>query len=95
LITAAAIIAHEIPQELGISSSCHAGYSRTRALAFNLLSSLAMLAALLAHFALPLVTGAVPVLLGLACSSMIYVAVADLRVCTVAPACARPWSRSC
>jgi zinc transporter ZupT len=27
---------------------------------------------------LPLVTGAVPVLLGLACSSMIYVAVADL-----------------
>ncbi len=80
LITAAAIIAHEIPQELGdFVVLLHAGYSRARALAFNLLSSLAMAAgALLAHVALPLVTGAVPVLLGLACSSMIYVAVADL-----------------
>ena len=80
LISAAAIIAHEIPQELGdFVVLLHAGYSRARALAFNLLSSLAMAAgALLAHVALPLVTGAVPVLLGLACSSMIYVAVADL-----------------
>jgi len=80
LITAAAIIAHEIPQELGdFVVLLHSGYSRARALAFNLLSSLAMAAgALLAHFALPSLHGAVPVLLALACSSMIYVAVADL-----------------
>lgn len=80
LITAAAIVAHEIPQELGdFVVLLHAGYSRGKALAFNLFSSLAMAAgALLAHFALPAVDGAVPVLLALACSSMIYVAVADL-----------------
>lgn len=80
LITAAAIIAHEIPQELGdFVVLRHSGYSRAKALAFNLLSSLAMAAgALLAHFALPAVDGAVPALLALACSSMIYVAVADL-----------------
>jgi hypothetical protein len=80
LITAAAIIAHEIPQELGdFVVLLHSGCSRGKALAFNLLSSLAMAAgALLAHFALPSLHGAVCRLLALACSSMIYVAVADL-----------------
>lgn len=80
LITAAAIIAHEIPQELGdFVVLLHAGFSRRRVLAFNLLSSLAMAAgALLAHVALPVVHGAVPVLLALACASMLYVAGAGL-----------------
>ncbi|WP_346285231.1 ZIP family metal transporter [Zoogloea sp.] len=80
LITAAAIIAHEIPQELGdFAVLIHSGLSRGRALAFNLFSSLAMGAgALLAHWALPAVDGAVPVLLALACASMLYVAAADL-----------------
>lgn len=80
LITAAAIIAHEIPQELGdFVVLLHAGFSRRRALAFNLFSSLAMAAgALLAHVALPAVRGAVPVLLALACASMLYVAGAGL-----------------
>lgn len=80
LITAAAIIAHEIPQELGdFAVLIHSGLSRGRALVFNLFSSLAMGAgALLAHWALPAVDGAVPVLLALACASMLYVAAADL-----------------
>lgn len=80
LLTAAAIIAHEIPQELGdFVVLLHAGYSRRRALAFNFFSSLAMAAgALLAHVALPSVQGAVPVLLALACASMLYVAAAGL-----------------
>ncbi|NTV09414.1 MAG: ZIP family metal transporter [Zoogloea sp.] len=80
LVTAAAIVAHEIPQELGdFVVLLHSGYSRGRAFAFNLLSSVAMaLGALLAYAALPMLDGAVPVLLALACSSMIYVAVADL-----------------
>lgn len=80
IVTALAIIAHEIPQEVGdFVILLHSGYSRARALLFNLLSSLAMLAgALLAYFALSKVDGALPYLLGLAAASMIYVAVADL-----------------
>jgi len=80
IVTALAIIAHEIPQEVGdFLILLHSGYSRLRALLFNLLSSLATLAGgLLAYFALSAVQGAVPVLLALAAASMIYVAVADL-----------------
>ena len=80
LITAAAIIAHEIPQELGdFLVLLHSGYSRAKALAFNLLSSLATLVgALLAYFALSSLQEWVPSLLGLAAASMLYVAVADL-----------------
>jgi zinc and cadmium transporter len=80
IVTALAIIAHEIPQEVGdFVILLHSGYSKTRALAFNLLSSLATLVgAMLAYFALGQVQSAVPVLLALAAASMIYVAVADL-----------------
>ena len=80
LVTAVAIIAHEIPQEVGdFLILLHSGYSRLRALAFNLLSSLATLVGgLLAYFALSAVQGVVPVFLALAAASMIYVAVADL-----------------
>ena len=80
IVTALAIIAHEIPQEVGdFLIMLHSGYSRLKALAFNLLSSLATLAGgLLAYFALSAVQGVVPVFLALAAASMIYVAVADL-----------------
>jgi len=80
IVTALAMIAHEIPQEVGdFLILLHSGYSRARALAFNLLSSLAtLLGGLLAYVALGYVQGAVPVLLALAAASMIYVAVADL-----------------
>lgn len=80
IVTALAIIAHEIPQEVGdYLILLHSGYSRMRALAFNLLSSLATLVgALLAYFALSGLTEWIPTLLGLAAASMIYVAVADL-----------------
>jgi zinc and cadmium transporter len=80
IVTALAMIAHEIPQEVGdFVILLHSGYSRGRALAFNLLSSLATLVgALLAYVALGQVQSAVPVLLALAAASMIYVAVADL-----------------
>ena len=80
LITAVAIIAHEIPQEVGdFLILLHSGYSKARALVYNLLSSLAMLAGgLLAWFALTTAQGAIPHLLALAAASMIYVAVADL-----------------
>lgn len=80
IVTALAIIAHEIPQEVGdYLILLHSGYSRARALAFNLLSSLATLVgAMLAYFALSGMQEWVPTLLGLAAASMIYVAVADL-----------------
>lgn len=80
IVTALAMIAHEIPQEVGdFMILLHSGYSKGRALAFNLLSSLATLVgALLAYVALGQVQSAVPVLLALAAASMIYVAVADL-----------------
>jgi len=80
IVTALAIIAHEIPQEVGdYLILLHSGYSRARALAFNLLSSLATLVgALLAYSALSRLTEWIPTLLGLGAASMIYIAVADL-----------------
>jgi len=80
IVTALAIIAHEIPQEVGdFLILLHSGYSRARALAFNMLSSLAtLLGALLAYFALSELTEWIPYLLSIAAASMIYVAVADL-----------------
>jgi zinc and cadmium transporter len=79
-VTALAIIAHEIPQEVGdFLILLHSGYSKKQALLFNLLSSLAtVLGGLLAYFALQTVQDWIPTILGLAAASMIYVAVADL-----------------
>lgn len=80
IVTSMAIIAHEIPQEVGdFVILLHSGYSRAKALLFNVLSSLATLVGgLLAYFALSVMQGAIPVFLALAAASMIYVAVADL-----------------
>jgi zinc and cadmium transporter len=80
IVTALAIIAHEIPQEIGdFLILLNSGYTKLRAFLLNLLSSFATLAGgLLAYFGLSAVQGLVPSLLGLAAASMIYVAVADL-----------------
>ncbi|MDP4028823.1 MAG: ZIP family metal transporter [Gallionella sp.] len=80
IVTALAIIAHEIPQEVGdFLIMLHSGYSKAQALLVNVLSSLAMLVGgVLAYFALQSMQSIVPTLLALAAASMIYVAVADL-----------------
>jgi len=80
IVTALAIIAHEIPQEVGdFVILLHSGYSKARAFAFNLISSVATLVGgLLAYFALRSMQDWVPTLLGLAAASMLYVSVADL-----------------
>ncbi len=80
VITALAIVAHEIPQEVGdFLVLLHSGYSRAKALGLNVLSSSATLAGgVLGYFALPVFLGLEPVLLGIVAASMIYVAVADL-----------------
>ena len=79
-VTALAIIAHEIPQEVGdFLILLHSGYSKRQAFIFNLLSSLATLVGgVIAYFALQTVQEWIPTILGLAAASMIYVAVADL-----------------
>lgn len=80
LVTALAIIAHEIPQEVGdFLILLHSGYSKKQALLFNLLSSVAtMIGGLLAYYALETLQAWVPYILSLAAASMLYVAVADL-----------------
>jgi len=80
MVTALAIIAHEVPQEVGdFLILLHSGYSKKQALFFNLVSSLAtVVGGLVAYFALQLVQSWVPYILALAASSLLYVAVADL-----------------
>jgi zinc and cadmium transporter len=80
MVTALAIIAHEIPQEVGdFLILLHSGYSKKQALVFNLVSSVAtVIGGLIAYYALQYVQSWIPVILGLAASSMLYVAVADL-----------------
>jgi len=80
ILTAIAIVAHEIPQEVGdFLILLHSGYTKARALAMNLLSSAAtMVGGVVGYFALQIVSGWEPILLGIVAASMIYVAVADL-----------------
>jgi len=80
VVAAVAIIAHEIPQEVGdFLILLHSGYSRLRALAMNLLSSAAtVLGGVVGFYALQFLQGIEPILLGVVAASMIYVAVADL-----------------
>jgi zinc and cadmium transporter len=80
LVTSIAIIAHEVPQEVGdFLVLLHSGYSKRYAFALNVLSSLAMMVGgVLAYFALQTMQQWIPSLLALAAASMIYVSVADL-----------------
>ncbi|AAZ97718.1 ZIP Zinc transporter [Thiobacillus denitrificans ATCC 25259] len=80
VVTALAIIAHEIPQEIGdFLILLHSGYSRGRALLLNFVTGVATLVgALVGYYALSMLEGWTPVLLGLAGASMLYVALSDL-----------------
>ena len=80
IITAVAIITHEVPQEVGdFLVLLHSGYSKRRAFAFNMLASAAMVVGgVAAYYALQTVHQWIPLLLGIAAASMIYVSVADL-----------------
>ncbi|MDF3010913.1 MAG: putative divalent heavy-metal cations transporter, partial [Burkholderiales bacterium] len=80
IIAAIAIIAHEIPQEVGdFLILLHSGYTRSRALAMNIMSSAAtVVGGVLGYFGLQFFAGLEPTLLGIVAASMIYVAVADL-----------------
>lgn len=80
IVTSLAIVAHEIPSEVGdFLVLLNSGYTRSRALLLNALSSLAGLAGgLLGYFALSAMERLVPALLAIAAAGMMYVAVADL-----------------
>jgi zinc and cadmium transporter len=80
IITSLAVAAHEIPQEVGdFAILLQSGYGRGKALAYNLLSSLATMAGgILAYYSLEHIHGWLPYILALAASSFIYIAVADL-----------------
>jgi zinc and cadmium transporter len=79
-VTALAIIAHEIPQEVGdYIVLLNAGFSRRKALFYNALSGLAaVLGGVIGYFIVGPWEAAFPYLLVVAASSFIYVAVADL-----------------
>jgi zinc and cadmium transporter len=80
VVTALAIMAHEIPQEVGnFAVLLNSGMSRRRALALNLLTSLtAVIGGVVGYFALETALAALPFALAVAASSLLYVAVADL-----------------
>lgn len=80
IVTALAIIAHEIPQEVGdYIVLINAGFSRMRALAYNALSGLAaVVGGVLGYFLIGPWREYLPYMMVVAASSFVYVAVADL-----------------
>ena len=80
LVTALAIIAHEIPQEVGdFAILLHSGYSKPKAFQLNIISSFASVAGgVLGYFTLQTMQTWTPTLLALAAASLTYVSVADL-----------------
>ena len=80
VVTSLAIIAHEIPQEVGdFAILLHSGYGKLRAFQMNLVSSFAtVVGGVLGYLTLQTMQSWTPSLLALAASSLIYVAVADL-----------------
>ncbi|HKP65563.1 MAG TPA: ZIP family metal transporter [Casimicrobiaceae bacterium] len=80
VVTALAVIAHEIPQEVGdLAILLHGGMSRLRALTLNLLTSLtSVVGGVAAYFSFGPVQQVLPYAISLAAASFLYIAVADL-----------------
>jgi zinc and cadmium transporter len=80
ILTAVAIALHEIPQEIGdFIVLLNAGFSKVRALVYNLISSLmAVVGGVLGYFFLDAAEALIPYVIVFASSSFIYIAVSDL-----------------
>ena len=80
LITALAIATHEVPQQIGnFFVLLNSGFSKPRALIFNLLTgSGALVGGVLGYFALGQVGGLLPFVLAIAASNFLYIALSDL-----------------
>lgn len=74
------VVLHEIPQELGdFGILIKSGYSRKKALLYNLLSgSSSLVAGISAYFLLDVVQNYIPYVIAIAASSFLYVSMADL-----------------
>lgn len=79
-ITALAIMAHEIPQEVGdFVVLMHSNFTRERALFYNLLSGfLSILGGVIGYFLLDTIKEVVPFAFAVAAASFIYIALSDL-----------------
>lgn len=80
ILTAVAVMAHEIPQEIGdFAVLLHSRMSRARALALNLMSSLtSVIGGVVAYFTLGDALRILPYAIAVAAASFIYVAMSDL-----------------
>lgn len=80
IAAAVAVIAHEVPQEVGdFAILLDSGFRRARAFVYNAGSSLTTLpAAAIAYISFSALEGAIPVMLSIAAASFIYIALADL-----------------
>ncbi|MFC1559796.1 ZIP family metal transporter [Candidatus Margulisiibacteriota bacterium] len=80
IVTTIAVALHEIPQEVGdFAVLIYGGFTKARALFFNLVSaSFAIVGALAAYFLLSYVQGIQPMLLAFTAGGFIYIALADL-----------------
>ncbi len=80
LVTTAAVVAHEIPREMGdFAVLLDSGFSWRRALYWNVVFSLAAIGGgVFGYFALSVTQPAIPYVVALAAASFIYIAVADL-----------------
>lgn len=79
-VTAAAIMAHEIPQEVGdFMVLLHSGYKKARALFYNMISGLSsVVGGVMGYFLLDKVQWVMPYAFAVAAASFIYIALSDL-----------------
>jgi zinc and cadmium transporter len=80
IATSLAVITHEVPQEIGdFAVLLHGGMGKSKAFIYNFLSALATVpGALIAYGLSHFVEKITPIILGLAASSFLYIAIADL-----------------
>lgn len=80
ILTTFAVILHEFPQEIGdYSILLHSGYSKTKALLWNFLSSLTGVAGgVITYFMLNGLNNYLPSLIGFTAGGFIYIALADI-----------------
>jgi zinc and cadmium transporter len=80
IVTAVAVMTHEIPQEVGdLAILLHGGMSRARAFTLNTLTSVtSVIGGVVAYFFLGKALELLPYALAIAASSFLYIAVADL-----------------
>ncbi len=80
LFVTISVVLHEIPQELGdFGILIKSGYSRKKAMFYNLLSgSSSLLSGILAYFLLDMVQAAIPYVIAIAAAGFLYIALADL-----------------